>query len=308
MKLKVFFSYARENQDLVRSMQRGFRTPLEPWIDTDDLRVGQRFPERLREAVKEECDFFLVLLSNSSLDSEWVSRELAWALEREAELGGSVTFIVPVWITPVPEPSAIPESLRDRQYILCLDHSEPGLDGAIALIRQELFILVAAHYVASRPTGPRALIEGFDHDLQEYKRVAYRLHAVMGDSVRLLGEEHIATTVLTPAIEEYNVVSRKFIDQLPQFARKVRSRWGANLGDDCDAIARFIEEELYRGQVFALNATRNDVSRLEAGPVQDAELAAMDRRKDKVRRQVQQALDEMVARTGTLVAKLRREL
>jgi hypothetical protein len=79
-KPSVFISYRRSPSAMLATLLytqlglNGIRT----FLDTRKLDGGGPFPERLLNAI-EECEVFVCLLARSTLDSEWVRREIEHA-------------------------------------------------------------------------------------------------------------------------------------------------------------------------------------------------------------------------------------
>lgn len=104
---RIFVSYSHEDSRFVNLLtdslaKEGYRV----WIDSAALRGGDPFALDIRRAI-QEARFFLVVLSNRSIQSEWVSREIALALERQTRKDD--LRIIPLFI----DDSPIPQDLRN---------------------------------------------------------------------------------------------------------------------------------------------------------------------------------------------------
>jgi hypothetical protein len=87
----VFISYGSADRPIASRLagdlrRRGVKT----WIDQTGIGPGQRWLEKIEEAVAQS-DFLIAVLSRSSVGSKWVSREIRLALaqgvqERRAKL------------------------------------------------------------------------------------------------------------------------------------------------------------------------------------------------------------------------------
>lgn len=77
---KVFISYRRGSSwGQARSIEQSLRQRgANVFIDIDDINEG-RFAEIIEKAITE-CDYFLAVLAPGTLDSEWVRREIRYAL------------------------------------------------------------------------------------------------------------------------------------------------------------------------------------------------------------------------------------
>jgi hypothetical protein len=127
----VFISYAHEDKEFARRLASDLSAQgVAPWIDEMEIKVGDSLLERLQDALRR-TDFMIALLSERSVTSAWVQKELKTAFGREIETGR--TFILPVVIGDV----KLPSFLLGRRYV---DLSNPKtyrqcLDELVSTIR-----------------------------------------------------------------------------------------------------------------------------------------------------------------------------
>ena len=98
-KNKVFISYAREDYDIAKKLYDDLKSAgLCPWIDREEILVGQKWKDQIRKAIKE-ASFFLALLSNNSISKiGYVQKELKIAMEMLDERPDSDIFLIPAII------------------------------------------------------------------------------------------------------------------------------------------------------------------------------------------------------------------
>lgn len=113
--MRVFFSHSSRDKALLRELRGYFPPWLSTWIDEDELIFGADLAGALADAINERVDFVVLFLGREAFDSEWVQREIAWALAKEADLGR--IFLLPVLLVA---------DLRDRL-------AEVGLSGRLTL-------------------------------------------------------------------------------------------------------------------------------------------------------------------------------
>ncbi|MCP5364035.1 MAG: toll/interleukin-1 receptor domain-containing protein [Hyphomicrobiales bacterium] len=95
----VFISYVKEDEDRAGKLFEFLRQEgLNPWIDTDGLRWGNKWNDELEDTVMKEVDYFVVLQSRALSDrtESYVHKEVKLALERQDLRAGR--FIFPVQI------------------------------------------------------------------------------------------------------------------------------------------------------------------------------------------------------------------
>jgi FMN phosphatase YigB (HAD superfamily) len=82
------------------------------WIAEYDLKAGQYLKEELREAVFR-CPIFLVILTKHSMHSEWILKEIRWALAAKKD---NLVTILPVLAGKIAK-AEIPKGLSELVYV-----------------------------------------------------------------------------------------------------------------------------------------------------------------------------------------------
>jgi hypothetical protein len=106
----VFVSYVVRDAAFAADMKLVLeRSGVEAFCATDDLRPGEEWEKRLKNALKE-CSELVVLLSPESINSSWVLVEIgaAWVLGKR---------ITPVLVSGSEED--IPDVLKRWQVVTC---------------------------------------------------------------------------------------------------------------------------------------------------------------------------------------------
>lgn len=107
----MFVSYAQADKGVARQVAEALRDAgLLVWIDAWDLAPGDSIAERIDQGIASS-DILLVLLSQSSVASQWVQKELSTALS--GELRDRAITVIPALI----EDCDVPPLLADRQYL-----------------------------------------------------------------------------------------------------------------------------------------------------------------------------------------------
>ena len=304
--MKVFLSHASEDKEKVRKIRDFLPRHVRVWLDEDELDLGVKFPKAIEKAIHEESDFVIVFLGHNARRSDWVERELGWALEREQAL--KRIFVLPVLLDDIRE-EIKNDPLSERLYLSAFDHSDEGLEKAANEISKSLFAQISRHFGNFRKDAPEEFHNDLARDLTAYKEIAYKLHATLGDSIRVLATNPAAFNQIVKTVDEYNEYSSDFIQRLPEHCTKVRSFWGRNLAADCSELITFIEEEVYRGQVFALNEVRESLNLYSgSGDIPSEELHELDKRKRELLEKVDTRLQEMTRLSTRFLERVEREL
>jgi len=78
-----FISYSSKDQDFAERLHADLQAKgVRCWFAPEDLKTGDRFQERIEESIRV-YDKVMIVLSDASVKSRWVEREVNAALERE---------------------------------------------------------------------------------------------------------------------------------------------------------------------------------------------------------------------------------
>jgi len=114
----VFLSHNSKDKAFARKLSTMLKeNGIKVWIDEAELKIGDSLTQKIGEAI-ESTDFMAVVLSYSSVNSQWVQKELALAMQKE--LAEKEVKVLPI----LKEPCEIPPFLKDKLYA---DFTEPKL-------------------------------------------------------------------------------------------------------------------------------------------------------------------------------------
>lgn len=127
---EVFLSHATADREAATGLATLLREHgLCVWFSQTDLRGAQNWHDEIGLALGR-CEFFIVLLSKSSVRSEWVKRELCYAL-RTPRYNGR---ILPILLEPC-DYESLSWTLGGMQIIPAYDRASILLTWGIALRR-----------------------------------------------------------------------------------------------------------------------------------------------------------------------------
>lgn len=87
-----FISYSTKDMEFAQRLNVDLRARgLRVWFAPEELKIGDYFQERIEKSILEN-DKTMIILSEASLQSSWVEREVNAALEREARENRIVLF------------------------------------------------------------------------------------------------------------------------------------------------------------------------------------------------------------------------
>lgn len=187
--MKIFFSHASRDKSLVREIRGHLPDHLSSWIDERELLIGADLSSSIAEAVEDQVDYVVILLSLFSINSKWVKRELEWALVRESELGR--TFVLPILLDDVWQDVEPPE-FQKRLYLRCFDQSEAQVVAVAEGLYTQIVKLVFERIeeISRLETSLRSIIESLSDLLQQMsndeKWLVHKISQQPGKGLKLM--------------------------------------------------------------------------------------------------------------------------
>ena len=113
-KALIFLSYARDDQDMVKSVYKRLQAEgYSPWMDQFDILPGENWERSIRAAI-QKADFFLIFLSNHSVNRRGVlQQEIRMALDSWNKMLSDDIYLIPVRLSDCP----IPGDLAPFQWV-----------------------------------------------------------------------------------------------------------------------------------------------------------------------------------------------
>jgi hypothetical protein len=91
--MKIFISYSTKDK-IVRGLAKYIsKEMIETWIDHKAIGGGRDLTKAIKKGINKS-DIYFLFISQNSLNSDWVEKEIKWAMKREEKL--KYEFIVPV--------------------------------------------------------------------------------------------------------------------------------------------------------------------------------------------------------------------
>jgi hypothetical protein len=125
----AFISHSSKDKGFVRKLASDLvSSGIKVWIDEQRILVGDSIPEKIAQGLAES-DFFLIVVSQNSVESQWVKKELNSALVHEIER--RKVAVLPIKL----DDANMPASIHDKLYADFRGSYEEGLKGLLSSIR-----------------------------------------------------------------------------------------------------------------------------------------------------------------------------
>ena len=125
----AFISHSTRDKPFVRKLAADLvANGVKVWLDEQQILVGDSIPEKIAQGLAES-DFFLIVVSVNSVDSQWVKKELNSAIVKEIERR-KVT-VLPVRV----DNAEMPATISDKLYADFSRSYEEGFEKLLKSIR-----------------------------------------------------------------------------------------------------------------------------------------------------------------------------
>ena len=125
----VFLSHSSKDKPFIRQLATDLKkNGVGVWLDEQKIAVGDSIVERVGQGLAES-DYFILAMSNNSVSSPWVAKELNQALVSEIEQ--REVKILPLKL----DSCEIPTLLKDKKYADFSSQYQAGLDELLIAIK-----------------------------------------------------------------------------------------------------------------------------------------------------------------------------
>ena len=78
--MKLFYSHSKRQKPLVRDISQCLGKRFKSWIDEDDINIADDLDITIGTAINDDVDLFLLILCRDAGNSDYVKKEVEWAL------------------------------------------------------------------------------------------------------------------------------------------------------------------------------------------------------------------------------------
>jgi DeoR/GlpR family transcriptional regulator of sugar metabolism len=176
--MKIFMSHSSRQKLFVKALTQHLPASMALWIDERELRVGTNIEEGLESAVRQASDLFVLVVDRDANRSEWVGKEIGWAIQKEKELGQ--TFLLPIVVEPEAWAEADPR-IRDRKFLTVQDFTDESIAAVGRALTSEIFEWLSNRLASERSVSPGELERRSNAELL---RNADQLTAGIGSAIK----------------------------------------------------------------------------------------------------------------------------
>lgn len=113
--MKIFISYSTKDEQRVRGLEKYIsKEMVQTWIDHKAISGGSSLIKTITKGI-DNSDVYFLFISQNSLNSDWVKKEIKLAIKKEEKL--KYEFIVPVVLDIKAWKNWNQKKLKDRKFV-----------------------------------------------------------------------------------------------------------------------------------------------------------------------------------------------
>jgi hypothetical protein len=129
-KVVAFLSHSSKDKPFIRQLATDLTADgIDVWLDEQRIRVGDSIPESIAQGLAQS-DYFLIAVSQNSIGSDWVRRELNNALIDEVER--RQVKVLPLRL----DGSSMPDAIKDKKYADFSRSYKTGLEEVLQAMKE----------------------------------------------------------------------------------------------------------------------------------------------------------------------------
>jgi hypothetical protein len=153
MSVQIFLSHSSRQKPLVREIIKYFPSHLSAWIDEEKLLFGDSIPKSLESTIKQDTDYVLLFIDRSAAESNWVFKEIDWAMQAEKLLDR--TILLPIIVDDDAIEKMVSNVVQDRKHLRLSNFHEGSVKLLAESIVSNLFALVCRDMQQLRNPKPK---------------------------------------------------------------------------------------------------------------------------------------------------------
>jgi hypothetical protein len=112
-----FISYASKDEEFANRLYTDLQhSGVRCWFAPEDMKIGDRIRHRIDDSIRLH-DKLLLILSETSVTSQWIEQEVETALDKEREQGVEVLFPVRVDDAVMSQQRGWPALIKNTRHI-----------------------------------------------------------------------------------------------------------------------------------------------------------------------------------------------
>lgn len=271
--MKIFMSHSSRQKLFVKELQRQLPRSMQTWIDERELRVGSDIEAELASAI-QGCDMFVLVVDRDSNESDWVRKEISWALDRENEL--QQVFLLPIAVE-VDAWDDVDVRIRGRKRITVTDFTDESIAAAGRQLTSEVLEWLSNRLSVDQRLSPGALERQSNAELI---RSADRLTSELATKIkaRLLPYRAANPASLVTLASELRKNDGLDIGSDVELVEILDRLSGMHLlnGVEYDDEFAFLSRENYAYKVDLHQEVKKQMARLAARSIESGQTIALD--------------------------------
>lgn len=164
--MNIFLSHSSKQKPLVREIVKYLPSHVQTWLDESKLLVGDNIDIRIKDAIELDSDYLVIFIDDYSVKSEWVLKELQWALKHESDVHRN--FVIPIVLDKAAWEKFKTHDIGNKLFIELSDYSETGSKSLADKLTSQLFALLSRDLQRIKDENKKESSLNLLEDAEEY--------------------------------------------------------------------------------------------------------------------------------------------
>src|SRR5690606_4857594 len=120
----------------VKELRKYLPYHLNLWIDEREILTGADLTTTIKNGIDVACDYSFEVIDHYADRSDWVRKEIEWAIAKESELGR--VFLLPIVLEIDAWKELQNDGIKNRKYLSCFDFTDSCIESLAKSFSSEI--------------------------------------------------------------------------------------------------------------------------------------------------------------------------
>jgi len=264
--MQIFFSHSSKIKPLVREVIRILPRFLDTWIDEKRLLTSDRISATIEQTIKSDTDYVVLFVEENAIKSEWVIKEIKWALEAEKKYNRQILFLAIVDQKAYKKLKKLDFDIDDHKFITLENQEEASVRNFANALAEEIFAHACRELDNLRNPKTRPFTRVIEDAKLAYYDISKQINKALfehrkenpitvHDFLEKIHLDEAEHTSIMNDLQRYNLLAGYFYDGNILYLIEEHSLWKKSLNHEKKAnVARKAAELIHNGMKVFLDA------------------------------------------------------
>jgi len=274
--MKIFMSHSGRQKLFVKELKRYLPNHVNLWIDEKEIIIGDNIDFSILKAINEECDFFIVIIDEYALKSEWVLKELNLAIKKEEELQRN--FFLPIVLDKPSWANIEDNRVKMKKYLFCPDFADSSIESLSKELSSEIFAWLCKHFDNKKDSNTKNI--KLNDPSSKLIQDADKLSKAISEEIKTIIHPYRKANPLHFKELVVHLKNRELIDtaDINELINIIERLVELNFlnGIDYDSTHIYLSQERFSSKASLYNDSKKDIAKKAFSFVTSGQIIAID--------------------------------